>query len=40
MTRPSCAKLATDSGKYIEKILSNNNELADLEKNFKKTIIK
>ena len=37
MTRPSCAKLATDSGKYIERILSNN-ELADLEKISKKLL--
>ena len=37
MTRPSCAKLATDSGKYIERILSNN-ELADLETISKKLL--
>ena len=37
MTRPSCAKLATDSGKYIEKILSNN-ELDELEKISKKLL--
>ena len=37
MTRPSCAKLATDSGKYIEKMLSKN-ELDELEKISKKLL--
>ena len=37
MTRPSCAKLATDSGKYIEKMLSKN-ELSELEKISKKLL--
>jgi len=37
MTRPSCAKLATDSGKYIEKML-DKNELSELEKISKKLL--
>jgi len=37
MTRPSCAKLATDSGKYIEKMLTRN-ELSELEKISKKLL--
>ena len=37
MTRPSCAKLAVDSGKYVEKTL-NSNELLELEKISKKLL--